>query len=160
MLSPWRWRHVFLRSVNGLILIIKHYVPADSTVHRILRIVCLQFIKLTCSLFIKFYKWFIIYRVAQEERSVFWEATVLVILHKKKKGVYVHVLFPVVSEIELFHCEVPELLIRKRYCILFLIPLFIVQVTELVQEDSKGFWQRCITLRIIGFLDVIHRLVF
>jgi uncharacterized integral membrane protein len=38
-----------------------------------------------------------------------------------------------VSEIELFHCTVPILLIRMRYYILFLIPVFIVQVTKSVQ---------------------------
>jgi hypothetical protein len=38
-----------------------------------------------------------------------------------------------VSAIELFHCTVPKLLIRKRYYVLFLIPAFIVQVTKLVQ---------------------------
>jgi hypothetical protein len=34
-----------------------------------------------------------------------------------------------VSEIDLFHCTVLNLLIRKRYYVLFLIPLFIVQPT-------------------------------
>jgi hypothetical protein len=34
---------------------------------------------------------------------------------------------------ELFHCIVPKLLIRKRYYIPFLIPVFIIQVIELVQ---------------------------
>jgi hypothetical protein len=43
------------------------------------------------------------------------------------------VLFRTVSEIELFHYTVPKLLIRKRYYVLFLIPVFIVQVTKLVQ---------------------------
>ena len=40
-----------------------------------------------------------------------------------------------VSEIELFECTTAKLLIRKRYYvyILFLIPVFIVQVTEVVQ---------------------------
>jgi hypothetical protein len=38
-----------------------------------------------------------------------------------------------VSEIELFHCTVPKLLIGKIYYVLFLIPVFIVQVTKLVQ---------------------------
>jgi hypothetical protein len=33
----------------------------------------------------------------------------------------------------LMHCTVPKLLIRKRYYLLFLIPVFIVQVTKLVQ---------------------------
>jgi hypothetical protein len=34
---------------------------------------------------------------------------------------------------DLFHCTVSKLLIRKRYYVLFLIPVFIVQVTKLVQ---------------------------
>jgi hypothetical protein len=51
-----------------------------------------------------------------------------------KQNIYVHgVLFRTASEIELFHCTVPKLLIRKRYYVLFLIPVFIVQVTKLVQ---------------------------
>jgi hypothetical protein len=49
--------------------------------------------------------------------------------HSKQKSVYVHVLFRMVSRIELFHCTVPKLLIRKRYYVLFLTVAFIVQVT-------------------------------
>jgi hypothetical protein len=54
--------------------------------------------------------------------------------HYKQISVYVCacVVFQTVSEIELFHCTVPELFIRKRYYILFLIPVFIVQVTKFV----------------------------
>jgi hypothetical protein len=37
---------------------------------------------------------------------------------------YSCVLFWTVSEIELFPCTVPKLLMRKRYCILFLIPVY------------------------------------
>jgi hypothetical protein len=51
---------------------------------------------------------------------------------KQKKIVYVHVLFRTVSEIQLFHCTDPKLLIRKRYYVL-LIPVFIAQVTKFVQ---------------------------
>jgi hypothetical protein len=40
---------------------------------------------------------------------------------------------PTVSEIELFHSTVPKLLIRNGHYVLFLIPVFIVQVTKLVQ---------------------------
>jgi hypothetical protein len=40
---------------------------------------------------------------------------------------------PTNSEIELFNCTIPKLLIRKRYYVLFLIPVFIVQVTKLVE---------------------------
>jgi hypothetical protein len=53
--------------------------------------------------------------------------------HSKQKGVYVRVLFRMASERELLHCTSQKLLIRKRYCILFLIPVLIVQVTKLVQ---------------------------
>jgi hypothetical protein len=46
--------------------------------------------------------------------------------HSKQETVYVrYVLFRTVSEIELFHCTVPKLL--------FLISVFIFQVTKLVQ---------------------------
>jgi hypothetical protein len=38
--------------------------------------------------------------------------------------------------VDLFHCTVPKLFIRKRYYVLFLIPLLIVQVTKLVQFTS------------------------
>jgi hypothetical protein len=55
----------------------------------------------------------LIYRVSQEERSIFWEVTVSVILSKMCKCTCV--LFRTVSEIELFHCTVPKLLIRNRY---------------------------------------------
>jgi hypothetical protein len=41
-------------------------------------------------------------------------------------------LFQKVSEIELFHCTVPKFLIRKLYYVLFLIPVFIDQVTKFV----------------------------
>jgi hypothetical protein len=66
--------------------------------------------------------------VSQEERSIFWEVIV-----SKKKCVYTCALFRTVSEVELFHCIVPKLLIRKRYYVLFLTPVLIVQVTKLVQ---------------------------
>jgi hypothetical protein len=52
---------------------------------------------------------------------------------KQKKCICTCVLFRKVSEIELFHCTVPKLLIRKRYYVLFLIAAFIVQVRNLVQ---------------------------
>jgi hypothetical protein len=42
-------------------------------------------------------------------------------------------IFRTVSEIELFYCTVPKLLITKRYYVLFPIPIFIVEVTKLVQ---------------------------
>jgi hypothetical protein len=43
------------------------------------------------------------------------------------------VLFRTVSEVETFHCTVPKLSVRKIYNVLFLIPVFIVQVANLVQ---------------------------
>jgi hypothetical protein len=52
---------------------------------------------------------------------------------KQKKCLCTRVLFRSVSEIELFQRTVPKLLIRKRYYLLFLITVFIVQVTKLVQ---------------------------
>jgi hypothetical protein len=52
---------------------------------------------------------------------------------KQKKCVCTCVLFQMVSKLELFHCTVPKLLIRKRYYVLFLIPVFIVQVTKFVE---------------------------
>jgi hypothetical protein len=45
-----------------------------------------------------------IYRISQEEWSIFWEVIVLAIL--SKKSVYVRVLYRTVSEIELFHYTV------------------------------------------------------
>jgi hypothetical protein len=45
--------------------------------------------------------------------------------HSKQKSIYTYVLFWTVSEIELFHCTVARLLI-KRYYVLYLIPVFIV----------------------------------
>jgi hypothetical protein len=53
--------------------------------------------------------------------------------HSKQKMYMTCVLFRMVSEIELVHCRVPKLLIRKRYYVLFLIPIFTVQVIKLVQ---------------------------
>jgi hypothetical protein len=70
--------------------------------------------------------------VPQEERSVFGEVIAYVIL-SKKESVCICALFQTVSDIELFHCTVPKLLIRKRYYVLFLIPVFTAQVTMLVQ---------------------------
>jgi hypothetical protein len=50
--------------------------------------------------------------------------------HSKQKTC---LLFRTVSEVQLFHYTVPKLLTRKRYYALFLVPVFIVQVTKLVQ---------------------------
>jgi hypothetical protein len=51
--------------------------------------------------------------------------------HSKQKSVCV--LFRTISEIQLFHCTVPKLLIRKRYYVLLLMLVFIIQVAKLVQ---------------------------
>jgi hypothetical protein len=73
----------------------------------------------------------IVYRVSQKERPILWEVIVSAIL--RKKCIYTRVLFRTVSEVQLFHYTVAKLLIRKRYYVMFLIPVFIVQVTKLVQ---------------------------
>jgi hypothetical protein len=75
-----------------------------------------------------------LYRVFQEERSELWEVIPSVIL--SKMYVYTCVLFRTVPEIQLFHCTIPKLLIRNRYYVQFLIPVFIVQVTKLVQFNT------------------------
>jgi hypothetical protein len=50
-------------------------------------------------------------QVSQEERSVFWEVTVSVIL---RETVYMHMCpSRTVFETELFPCRVPKLLIRR-----------------------------------------------
>jgi hypothetical protein len=63
--------------------------------------------------------------------------------HSKQKSIYVCTCVPfrTVSEMELFHCTVPKLLIRKRYCLLFLIPVFIVQVTKLHSATRVRTWR-------------------
>jgi len=68
--------------------------------------------------------------MSHEERPIFWEVVLSVIL--SKKCIRTCALFRTVSETELFHCTVAKLLIRKRYYMLFLIAVFIVQVTKLV----------------------------
>jgi hypothetical protein len=73
---------------------------------------------------------FTLYRMSQQERSIFWEVIVLVFLTKIECA---YVLFRTVSEIEVVNCTVPKLLIRKINYVLFLIPVFIIQVTKLVQ---------------------------
>jgi len=72
------------------------------------------------------------YRVSHEERSIFWEVIVSVII---SKNIYMNMCpIPNISEIELFECTTAKLLIRKRYYVyvLFVMPVFIVQVTQLV----------------------------
>jgi hypothetical protein len=67
----------------------------------------------------------------QEKRSIFW--AVIVSVGLSKYCIYTCVPFRTVSERKIFHCTVRKLLIRKRYYVLLLIPVFIVQVTKLVQ---------------------------
>jgi hypothetical protein len=55
----------------------------------------------------------------------------------------------------LFHCTVPKLLIRKRYYMLFLIPVFIVQVIKLV-HFRKYHHQRHCTLQPVRKRHVVH----
>jgi len=62
--------------------------------------------------------------------SIFWEVILSVIL--SKKCICTCVPIRKVSEIEQFHSTVAKLLI-KRYYVLFIISVFIVQVTKLVQ---------------------------
>jgi hypothetical protein len=62
-------------------------------------------------------KW--VCRVSHEERSIFWEVTVSVIL--SKNYICTCVLFRTVLEIDLFHSKDPKLSMRKRYYVLFLI---------------------------------------
>jgi hypothetical protein len=69
------------------------------------------------SIFLHMYVWIYLYRVSQEETSLFWEVIASAILSKKL----------------LFHCTVPKLFIRKRCHVLFLTLVFIVQMTKLVQ---------------------------
>jgi len=76
------------------------------------------------------------------------------------------VLFQTVSEIELFECTTAKLLIRRRYYVyvLFLITVFIVRVTELVQfiiNVRKFHRQHQCTLQLVwrhGVLFVWVRL--
>jgi hypothetical protein len=75
-----------------------------------------------------------VYSVSHEERSVFWEVVLTVTL--SKKCICARALFRAVSEIELFHRTVADLLIRKRYYLLFLISVFVVQMTKLYSLHS------------------------
>ena len=76
-----------------------------------------------------------IYRMFQEEMPIFWEVIFTVHSKAKKKIICTGFLLRTVSDIEVFHCTVAKLLIRERErdYVLFLISVFIVQVTKLVQ---------------------------
>jgi hypothetical protein len=92
----------------------KHVVELDSSEGRQ---------RITESLFVKIYshrlrtfllialKVRAVYRLSQE-RLIFWEVIVSVILINN--CVCTCVVFRKVSEIEVFHCTIPKLLIRKR----------------------------------------------
>jgi hypothetical protein len=67
--------------------------------------------------------------MSQEEMSIFWEVTVSVIL--STNCICTCLIFRTFSEIELFHCTLTKFLIRKRFYVLFLIWVFIVQVSKL-----------------------------
>jgi hypothetical protein len=71
------------------------------------------------------------YGMSQEESPVFCEVIVSVILGKK--SICTCILFRTVLEIYLFYCTVPKLFIKRYIYVLFLILVFIVQVTKLVQ---------------------------
>ena len=108
----------------------------------------------------------VVYRVSQEERSVFWEVIVSVILSKK---LYMNMCpIPNGFRDRAIWMQTAELLIRKRYYeyVLFLIPVFIVQVTELVKfiiNVRKFHRQHQRTLQLVwghGVLFVWVRLDF
>jgi hypothetical protein len=71
--------------------------------------------------------------MSQKESSIFWEVVISVILSKK---VYIY-MCPIPNgfrdRVTRISLSVPKLLIRKRYYVLFLVPVFIVQVTKFVQ---------------------------
>jgi hypothetical protein len=54
--------------------------------------------------------------------------------HSKKKNIYIYkCLTPNCFRPRIIHCTAPKLLVRKRYYVLFLTAVFIVQVTKLVE---------------------------
>jgi hypothetical protein len=74
----------------------------------------------------------ITFAVYKGESSIFWKVIVSAILSKK---VYIYIYkcpFQTVSEIELFHWTFPELLIKMKYCILFIVLVFIVQMGRFI----------------------------
>jgi hypothetical protein len=71
-----------------------------------------------------------LYRMSHEEMSIFWEVIVLVILSKKVSMYMCLILNGFrATAISLYSSKTVD----KRYYVLFLIPVFIVQVTKLVQ---------------------------
>jgi hypothetical protein len=78
--------------------------------------------------------------MSQEERPISWEVAESVILSKILKCTCA--LFRTVSKIQIFHCTVPKLMIRKRYYVLFLIPIFTVQVKKLVPFTQYNIFSK------------------
>jgi hypothetical protein len=89
-----------------------------------------------------------IIRVSHEERSIFWEVITLAI---RSKRMYIY-MFPILIGFRDFQPSAPKLLPRKRYYLLFLIPVFIVQVTKLVHVRSEVF--TAVTMKKAVFWDV------
>jgi hypothetical protein len=67
----------------------------------------------------------------QKERSIFWEVTVLIILRNKFYKYMYAILNGFQDRDILLYSS--KLLARVRYYVLFLIPVFIVEETKLVQ---------------------------
>jgi hypothetical protein len=72
--------------------------------------------------------------------------------YSKQKIVYVHVSYS--ERFPRFHCTVPKLLIRKRYYVLFLMPVFIIQVTKLPPSTSMHFAARVRTWLVARLYSV------
>jgi hypothetical protein len=76
------------------------------------------------------------------------------IAYSKQKFVYVHVCpIRTVSEIELFQCTVLKFLMEKIYYVVFLIPVFIVQVTKLVQFTEYNTFFKNSTVNINAYCN-------
>jgi hypothetical protein len=105
------------------------------------------------------------YKVSQDGRSIFWELIVSAIL--KKKWICTCVLFRTVSEIEIFHCTVSKLLIRKILRMVSNTGVY-CQVTKLVQftwyntfskippSTSMHFVARVRTWRVARLYSVLY----
>jgi hypothetical protein len=70
---------------------------------------------------------------------------------KQEVYIYTCVLFRTVSEIELFHSTVPKLLIRKRYYVLFLMPVFTAQVINLLQFTQYNIFSKILPSSLMHF---------
>jgi hypothetical protein len=74
-----------------------------------------------------------IYRVSKKKRSIFCGGGVIEHVILSKKCTCTRVLMWTVFVIELFHSTVRKFLIGKIYYVLFLMPVFVVQLSRLVQ---------------------------